>query len=69
MVDATEDGCTGFRDEPHQVIIVVDQMITCAQSQELGKVLGAHGFTGRFVGGTVAELVTLGANVRGANNG
>lgn len=53
--------CHQFVDGPHAVVIVLAQEVTCKQCDELGKILGAHGFTGRFVGGTVAELALLGA--------
>lgn len=63
------DTSTGYvadlpRDEPHCVIAVFDQPMTCAQASELGRAFGALGFTARFVGGTVAEFVTLGAKCR-----
>lgn len=51
-------------DEPRRVVVVLDQPITCAKSRELGRLLGANGFTGRFVGGSLAELATLGAKAR-----
>lgn len=60
------NGATGkpFNDEPHPVVIELTQPITCAQAQELGKVLGSHGFTGNFVGGDIAKLVILGAEYK-----
>lgn len=58
---ATSVPSTVFVDEPHSVVIQLDQKITCAQAQALGKILGANGFTGSFVGGDTAELCRLGA--------
>lgn len=52
------------KDEPHRFVIVLEQLITCAEATELGKVLGSAGYTGRFVGGSVADLVALGARAR-----
>ena len=56
--------CGSFVDEPHPVVIELTQPITCEQARELGKVLGAHGFTGKFVGGDIAELCILGAKYK-----
>ncbi len=56
--------CRAFADEPHTVVIELAQKVTCAQARELGRVLGASGFTGRFVGGSVAELALLGARYK-----
>ena len=66
MADATGTGYVAEpkRDELHCVIAVFDQQMTCAQASELGKAFGALGFTARFIGGSVAELVTLGAKAR-----
>lgn len=51
-------------DAPHPVVIELTQEITCKEAQELGKVLGAAGYTGVFVGGTVAQLCALGAEYK-----
>lgn len=51
-------------DEPRRVVVVLDQPVTCEKSRELGRLLGASGFTGRFVGGSLAELAALGAKAR-----
>lgn len=56
--------CGSFEDKPHAVVIELTQPITCEQAQELGKVLGAHGFTGKFVGGDIAQLCILGAKYK-----
>lgn len=52
------------RDEPRHVVIVLDRPLTHDESVRLGKVLGANGFAGRFVGGSLAELAGLGARAR-----
>lgn len=62
MADAASAGRVA--DEPHRVIAVFDQMMTCTQARELGKAFGAMGFTARMVGGTVAELAALGAKLK-----
>lgn len=54
------EGCR-FEDRPHAVVIVLAQEVTCEQCRELGKVLGASGYQGSFVGGSIAELTRLGA--------
>lgn len=46
-----------FIDEPRCFVVVVKQKITCAQAQELGRVLGAAGFQGDFLSGTAADLL------------
>lgn len=51
-------------DMPHKVVIELTQEITCKEAQELGKVLGAHGYTGVFVSGDVAQLCALGAEYK-----
>ncbi|MBX9035064.1 hypothetical protein [Gordonibacter massiliensis (ex Traore et al. 2017)] len=59
------DATGAVADEPRAVVVVIDQPMTCQASRELGKVLGASGFTGRFVSGTIAELAALGAKAKG----
>lgn len=49
--------CREFVDEPRCFIVVVKQMITCEQAQELGSVLGRAGFQGDFLSGTAADLL------------
>lgn len=49
--------CGEFVDEPRCFIVVVKQMITCEQAQELGSVLGRAGFQGDFLSGTAADLL------------
>lgn len=56
--------CGPGADEPHRVIAVFDQPMTCSQADELGKAFGALGFTARFVGGTVSELAALGMQIK-----
>lgn len=51
-------------DAPHRVVIELTQEITCKEAQELGKVLGAAGYTGVFVDGDVAQLCALGAEYK-----
>ena len=53
--------CHQFEDRPHAVVIELAQEVTCEQCRELGKILGANGYQGSFVGGSIAELVRLGA--------
>ncbi len=48
--------CAKFVDEPHAVIMVLDQEITCEQAREIGRCLGAIGYTARFVAGNIAEF-------------
>ena len=61
--------CQKFVDEPHNVIMVLDQQITCEQAREIGKVLGSLGFTARFVAGGMADFgasfVPTRASIRG----
>ena len=47
--------CEKFVDEPHPVVIVLDQPITCDPAREIGKALGGHGYTARFIAGTLAD--------------
>lgn len=48
--------CAKFVDEPHAVIMVLDQEITCKQAREIGRLLGSLGYTARFVAGNIAEF-------------
>ena len=49
-------------DVPHTWVIEVET--TVAGAREVGKVLGAHGFTGRFIDGDIAGLARDGARWR-----
>lgn len=60
--------CHKFVDSPHAVIMVLDQEITCAQASEIGKSLGQHGITARFVAGSMAEFGMKYANWMKKNN-
>lgn len=48
--------CVKFADEPHAVIMLIDQEITCEQAREIGRCLGERGYTARFVAGNIADF-------------
>ena len=54
---------------PHKWVIEVTQEMTCTQACELGKVLGANGYTGHFHDGDVAGLVMDGVRWRRLKKG
>ena len=48
--------CHKFIDEAHNVIMVLDQQITCDEASRIGRVLGSMGYSARFVSGGLAEF-------------